>query len=303
MKISIVIPIFNEAHSINSFYSELSKVLHQIKAEFEILFIDDGSHDNSVEILKVLMKKDDRIKLIEFSRNFGKEAALTAGIDFANGDALIPIDVDLQDPPELIKKLIKKWQEGFDVVLAKRINRSSDFFLKRITSHFFYRIYNLISKIKIPVDVGDFRLIDKKVIEALKLLPENQRFMKGLFAWIGFKQCTVEYSRNIRIGGHSKFNGTALIRLAIDGILNFSVFPIRLFTYIGILGLLSNIIFSLIVLYRNIIGNEAPEGYTSIILMITFIGSIQILGIGILGEYLGKIFIESKRRPIYVIKR
>lgn len=303
MKISIVIPIFNEAHSINSFYSELSKVLHQINAEFEILFIDDGSHDNSLEILKVLMKKDDRIKLIEFSRNFGKEAALTAGIDFANGDALIPIDVDLQDPPELIKKLIEKWQEGFDVVLAKRINRSSDSFLKRITSHFFYRIYNLISKIKIPIDVGDFRLIDKKVIEALKLLPENQRFMKGLFAWIGFKQCTVEYSRNIRIGGYSKFNGTALIRLAIDGILNFSVFPIRFFTYIGILGLLANITFSLIVLYQSIIGNEAPEGYTSIILMITFIGSIQILGIGILGEYLGKIFIESKRRPIYVIKR
>lgn len=303
MKISIVIPIFNEELSINSFYSELSKVLCGINSEFEILFIDDGSHDNSVKILKTLMAKDNRIKLIEFSRNFGKEAALTAGIDFANGDALIPIDVDLQDPPELIKKLIAKWQEGFDVVLAKRINRDSDSFLKRITSHFFYRLYNLISKVKIPADVGDFRLIDKKVIEALRKLPENQRFMKGLFAWIGFSQCTVEYSRNIRMGGYSKFNGISLIRLAIDGIINFSIFPIRLFTYLGILGLLANITFSLIVLYKSIIENTAPAGYSSIILMITFVGSIQILGIGILGEYLGRIYVETKRRPIYIIKK
>lgn len=306
--ISLVIPFFNEMETIPLFFNEIRDVVESIPAEFgelefEFLCIDDGSSDRTLEMLIEESKKDSRINIIEFSRNFGKEAALTAGIEGAIGDAVIPIDSDLQDPPSLIIEMIHWWMQGYQVVLAKRENRESDSFFKRMTAEIFYRVHNYTSAIKIPRNVGDFRLMDRCVIDALKLYPENQRFMKGIFASVGFKTKVVGYVRQKRTEGSSKFNGLKLINFAVEGITSFSTMPLRVFSYVGVLGMVLTSIYAGVILYKAVIHDIPVPGYASLALSILFFGNIQILGIGILGEYIGRIYMESKRRPIYIIKQ
>ena len=298
--ISIVVPVYDEESNIKYFYNSLKKVISN-KENYEILFINDGSSDNTLNEIKKIGKKDKRVKFINFSRNFGKESALTAGIEFANGDCLIPIDADLQDPPHLINKLIENWKKGYDVVLAKRINRVSDSYLKRVTAYIFYKFFNKLSETQIPENVGDFRLIDRKVIDALKKLPETNRFMKGLFAWIGFNTTVIEYERPARKKGLTKFNAFSLLKLALTGLTSFSNAPLRIWAYLGIFFSVSSFLYAFYVLFKTIIYGIDTPGYASIIIVILFMGGLQLLGIGIIGEYIGKTYSESKRRPPFIV--
>ena len=300
--ISIIAPCYNEEDTIEPFLRRIEEILTQINEPYEIVFINDGSKDNTLNVLLNAKQNFKNIRIINFSRNFGKEAALTAGLDKARGEAAIPIDVDLQDPPELIKELVAKWREGYDVVLAKRADRTSDSFSKRVSADLFYKLNGKISNVDIPNNVGDFRLMSKRVVEALKQLPENQRFMKGLFAWVGFKTTVIEYAREKREAGQSSFNGWKLWNFALDGITSFSTLPLRIWLYIGALvSFLSFLYGSFIILKTLIFGVDLP-GYASLAVIMLFLGGIQLIGIGILGEYIGRIYSESKRRPSYIIE-
>ena len=302
-KISIIAPFFNEEESLPIFLEEVLNIIEeQAEYNFEIIFIDDGSTDNSLVFLKEKAKKNKNIIVLELSRNFGKEAALTAGIDIAVGSAIIPIDVDLQDPPNLIKKMIKQWESGSDVVLAKRENRLNENFLKRISASFFYKIYSFfVGNSKIS-NVGDFRLIDKRVVDNIKNLKEKNRYMKGLLSWPGFSSAEIPYTRNKRKAGKSKFTFLKLLNLGFEGVTSFSVLPLKFFTFIGFIGIIFSFFFAIIILLQKIFYENFIEGYAFLILLILFFGSLQLLGIGILGEYIGKIYIETKNRPIYIIK-
>ena len=300
--ISIIAPCYNEEETIEPFLRRIEEILTQINEPYEIVFINDGSKDNTLNVLLNAKQNFKNIRIINFSRNFGKEAALTAGLDKARGETAIPIDVDLQDPPELIKELVARWREGYDVVLAKRADRTSDSFAKRVSADLFYKLNGKISNVDIPNNVGDFRLMSKRVIEALKQLPENQRFMKGLFAWVGFKTVVIEYVREKREAGQSSFNGWKLWNFALDGITSFSTLPLRIWLYIGALvSFLSFLYGSFIILKTLIFGVDLP-GYASLAVIMLFLGGIQLIGIGILGEYIGRIYSESKRRPSYIIE-
>ena len=302
-KISIIAPFFNEEESLPIFLEEVLNIVEElVEYNFEIIFIDDGSTDNSLVFLKEKAKENKNIIVLELSRNFGKEAALTAGIDIAVGSAIIPIDVDLQDPPNLIKKMIKKWESGSDVVLAKRENRLNENFLKRISASFFYKIYSFfVGNSKIS-NVGDFRLIDKRVVDNIKNLKEKNRYMKGLLSWPGFSSAEIPYTRNKRKAGKSKFTFLKLLNLGFEGVTSFSVLPLKFFTFIGFIGIIFSFFFTIIILLQKIFYENFIEGYAFLILLILFFGSLQLLGIGILGEYIGKIYIETKNRPIYIIK-
>lgn len=300
--ISIIAPCYNEEETIEPFLRRIEEILAQINESYEIVFINDGSKDNTLNVLLNAKQNFKNIRIINFSRNFGKEAALTAGLDKARGEAAIPIDVDLQDPPELIKDLVAKWREGYEVVLAKRADRTSDSFAKRVSADLFYKLNGKISNVDIPNNVGDFRLMSKRVVEALNQLPENQRFMKGLFAWVGFKTTVIEYVREKREAGQSSFNGWKLWNFALDGITSFSTLPLRIWLYIGALvSFLSFLYGSFIILKTLIFGVDLP-GYASLAVIMLFLGGIQLIGIGILGEYIGRIYSESKRRPSYIIE-
>jgi len=300
--ISIIAPCYNEEETIEPFLRRIEEILAQINEPYEIVFINDGSKDNTLNVLLNAKQNFKNIRIINFSRNFGKEAALTAGLDKARGEAAIPIDVDLQDPPELIKELVARWREGYDVVLAKRADRTSDSFAKRVSADLFYKLNGKISNVDIPNNVGDFRLMSKRTVEALKQLPENQRFMKGLFAWVGFKTTVIEYAREKREAGQSSFNGWKLWNFALDGITSFSTLPLRIWLYIGALvSFLSFLYGSFIILKTLIFGVDLP-GYASLAVIMLFLGGIQLIGIGILGEYIGRIYSESKRRPSYIIE-
>ena len=302
-KISIIAPFFNEEESLPIFLEEVLNIAEaHAEYNFEIIFIDDGSTDNSLVFLKEKAKENKNIVVLELSRNFGKEAALTAGIDMAVGSAIIPIDVDLQDPPILIKKMIKQWESGSDVVLAKRENRSNENFLKRISASFFYKIYSFfVGNSKIS-NVGDFRLIDKRVVDNIKNLKEKNRYMKGLLSWPGFSSAEIPYTRNKRKAGKSKFTFLKLLNLGFEGVTSFSILPLKFFTTIGFIGIIFSFFFAIIILLQKIFYENFIEGYAFLILLILFFGSLQLLGIGILGEYIGKIYIETKNRPIYIIK-
>ncbi len=301
-ELSLICPCYNEEEVIELFIPKLTSILKEATLSYEIIIINDGSTDKTLEKAKVLKEIFPSIRILNLSRNFGKEAALTAGLDKAKGNAIIPIDVDFQDPPELIPKLISTWQEGYDIVLAKRKDRTNDHFLKSLSAKYFYKIHNQISDVEIPDNVGDFRLISKRVLEALKKLPENQRFMKGIFAWVGYKTTTIEYKREKREAGKSSFNGWKLWNFALDGITSFSTLPLRVWLYLGIfISLLSFLYGSIIVIKTLFFGTDVP-GYASILASILFLGGIQLIGIGVLGEYIGRIYIESKKRPIYIIE-
>jgi polyisoprenyl-phosphate glycosyltransferase len=300
--ISLVIPFYNEGETVFDFFNQITPIVNNLKQyKFEFVCVDDGSDDDTfANLLKI---KDQRIKIIQLSRNFRKEAALTAGIDFATGAAVIPIDADLQDPPELIVTMLQKWEEGFEVVLAKRKNRSTDSWLKRNSAECFYKIHNWLADFKLPYNVGDFRLLDRVVVEALKKLPERQRFMKGLFAWVGFKSTIIEFDRLQRVSGKTKWNKWKLWNFALDGITSFSTLPLRIWSYLGVLlALIAFFYGSWIILRTLILGVDLP-GYASLFVAILFIGGIQLIGVGVLGEYLGRIYQETKQRPIYVVRK
>ena len=303
--ISIVVPFFNEGGAINHFYSGMSPILSlNIGCNFEVICVDDGSTDSTLSELIELTKKDTRFHILEFSRNFGKEAALSAGIDFANGDAVIPIDADLQDPPELIIKMVQLWKDGAEVVLAKRVDRSTDSFMKRKTASLFYKLHNKLSTtMRIPENVGDFRLMDRVVVDALKQLPERQRFMKGLFAWVGFKSVTVEYSRSSRSAGETKFSGWRLWNFALEGITSFSLVPLKIWTYFGLFGAFLAFLYASFIIVRTLIFGIVLPGYASLLVVVLFFGSLQLISIGILGEYIGRIYFETKNRPLYIVRK
>lgn len=300
--LSLICPCYNEQEVVISFITKLDTILKETRLSYEIIIVNDGSIDSTFEKIIELKNIFINIRILNLSRNFGKEAALTAGLDKSLGDIIIPIDVDFQDPPELIPKLIKKYHEGYDIVLAKREDRTNDHFLKSFSAKYFYKLHNKISDVEIPDNVGDFRLISKRVLEALKKLPENQRFMKGIFAWVGYKTATITYKREKREAGSSNFNGWKLWNFAIDGITSFSTLPLRIWLYIGVfISILSFLYGSIIVIKTLFFGIDVP-GYASILASILFLGGIQLIGIGVLGEYIGRIYIESKKRPIYVIE-
>ena len=302
--ISIIAPFYNEGDCVEPFYLALRGVLDRIAdVRFEVICVDDGSRDETLPKLISLVDRDRRFSVIELSRNFGKEAALTAGLDAAKGDAVIPIDADLQDPPELIPALIAAWQEGADVVLARRSDRDADTLSKRHMARLFYRLHNRLSEIQIPPDVGDFRLMDRAVVEALKQLPERQRFMKGLFAWVGFKSAVVKYSRDPRNVGSTKHSWVSLFNLALEGLTSFSTAPLRLCTYAGSITAAVTFLYASYILMRTLIRGIDVPGYASLLVAILFLGSMQLIGIGLLGEYVGRIYMETKQRPRYLVRR
>jgi glycosyltransferase involved in cell wall biosynthesis len=300
--LSIVAPCYNEESVIDIFLENIFEVLDRIGRSFEIIFVNDGSRDKTLEVLQKRSEEYVGIRIINLSRNFGKEAALTAGIDASDGAVVIPIDVDLQDPPELILEFVKKYDEGYDVVLGKRTDRTTDTHAKRISAELFYKMHNRISDIEIPHNVGDYRLMSRRVVEELKKLSETQRFMKGIFAWLGFRTAIVEYKREERAAGDSSFNGWKLWNFALDGITSFSTAPLRIWLYIGIvLAFIAFLFGGWIVLKTLFFGVDTP-GYASMLTVVLFLGGIQLMGIGILGEYIGRIYLESKNRPIYIIE-
>jgi polyisoprenyl-phosphate glycosyltransferase len=302
--VSIVAPFFNEGEGVDIFFDRMQVLASTLpKFEFEFVCVDDGSGDDTLARLMYARERSSRVTVVELSRNFGKEAALTAGIDAAAGAAVIPMDADLQDPPDLIAELLERWQAGFEVVLARRANRSADGLLKRSTAAMFYRAHNSLSSVKIPENVGDFRLMDRAVVDALRQLPERQRFMKGLFAWVGFRTDVVEYVRPARAVGSTKFSGFKLWNLAVEGITSFSIAPLKIWTYVGAVGALLTSSYALYIVVRTLImGIEVP-GYASLVVAVLFMGSVQLISVGLLGEYIGRIYLESKQRPVYVVRR
>ena len=306
-RISFVIPVYNEEDTIDIFYREFHNFFHtEINNKlysYELVFVNDGSKDKTGEILKKLYNTQPNITIVSLSRNFGKENALFAGLEHSEGDIVIPIDVDLQHPLMVTKTMIEKYEEGYDVVLAKRKQREKDGFLKKFTSGQFYKVYNKISKVKLEPNVGDFRLMTRKVVDEILSLKENQLFMKGIFNWVGFNSTIIEYNSEERVAGNTKFNGLKLWNLALDGITSFSTMPIRVWLYIGsFIAFLSFILGTKVIIEKFFFGIE-EHGYASIIVSVFFIGGVQLIGIGILGEYIGRIYMEVKRRPRYIVEK
>ncbi|APZ07400.1 glycosyltransferase family 2 protein [Kosakonia cowanii] len=302
MKISLVVPVFNEEEAIPIFYKTVRGFDALKPYTVELVFINDGSKDATETIINTLALSDPLVVPLSFTRNFGKEPALFAGLEHATGEAIIPIDVDLQDPVEVIPHLITKWQAGADMVLAKRSDRSTDGRMKRKSAEWFYKLHNKISYPQIEENVGDFRLMSREVVENIKLLSERNLFMKGILSWVGGNTDIVEYIRADRVAGKSKFNGWKLWNLALDGITSFSTFPLRIWTYIGLsVSLLSFFYAIWMVIDKLLWGNPVP-GYPSLMTAILFLGGIQLIGIGILGEYMGRVYTEVKERPRYLIK-
>lgn len=301
MKISLVVPVFNEEDAIPIFYQAVRSELAQY--DVEIVFVNDGSSDGTESIINALAVSDKLVKPISFTRNFGKEPALFAGLEHATGDAVIPIDVDLQDPISVIPHLISKWQAGADVVLAKRSDRSSDSHIKRKSAEWFYRLHNKISYPKIEENVGDFRLMSRDTVDNIKLMPERNLFMKGVLSWVGGRVEVVEYTRAERVAGTTKFNGWKLWNLALEGITSFSTFPLRFWTYLGLCVAGMSFLYGASMVIETMIWGNPVRGYPSILVSILFLGGVQLIGIGVLGEYIGRIYVEVKKRPRYIIKK
>ena len=298
MMISIIIPVLNEEKNLPILYERLKENLKDFG--YEIIFVNDGSYDHSQKVIEKIISRDKNVKLINLSRNFGHQIAISCGIDHAQGDAAIIIDADLQDPPEVIPAMLKKWQEGFDVVYAVRKVREGESILKKITAFIFYRLMRILSGTKIPLDTGDFRLISKKVILVLRRTREYQRFMRGLISWVGFSQCGIEFMRSKRFSGKTKYPLFSMLKFALDGILSFSLLPLRIVSIMGIITVAILFLLILYSLYRTITGQTVP-GWASTTVIILFLGSIQLISIGIIGEYLGRVYEEVKRRPLYII--
>jgi len=302
-ELSVVIPMRNEGPMVDALFARLLPVLNSTAKAFEVICVNDGSDDDTQVRLLALQDQFSAIRILELSRGFGKEAALTAGIDHARGAAVVVMDADLQDPPELIPELIAKWQEGYEVVYGARRSRDQDSWLKRTTAKAFYALFNKLSDTKLPPDAGDFRLMDRAVINALMAMPEHSRFMKGIFAWVGFKQIGVPYDRPERMAGESQWPYFKLFRFALDGLFSFSTVPLRLWTWIGTGTASIALMYALYLVVRVFVSGRDVPGYASLMVAILFFGGVQLISVGVLGEYIGRIFRETKRRPLYIVKQ
>jgi glycosyltransferase involved in cell wall biosynthesis len=301
--LSIIIPAYNEEEVLQEFYRRIVGVASKIGMPYELIFVNDGSKDRTMQLLTSLSQQNEHLVIIDLSRNFGKEIAVSAGIDFCRGDAVVIIDADLQDPPELIPELIEQWRLGYDNVYARRISREGESKLKKLTAFLFYRSIRGMTHIDIPADTGDFRLLSRRAIDALKQLPERNRFMKGLYAWIGFSAIAVDYHRDSRYAGKTKWNYWKLWNFALEGITSFTEVPLKLASYVGgLMAFLSFLYGAYIIIKTFILGNDVP-GYPSLIVTILFLGGIQLVFIGVLGEYLGRAFAEIKQRPLYFVNK
>jgi glycosyltransferase involved in cell wall biosynthesis len=302
--LSVVVPVKNEEQAILGFVERVGIILESIAGAegWEILFVDDGSTDATLAAITAANQRDGRIRALSLSRNFGKEAALSAGLDHARGAAVIPMDVDMQDPPEVLPEMVAKWRDGFEMVFGVRRCRASDGWAKRVTAGLYYRAHNAVSADKIPENAGDFRLLDRKVVEVIRALPERYRFMKGLFAWAGFRQAAVEYDRTEREIGTTKFNYWKLWTLALDGITSASTGPLRIWSYVGASVALFAMAYASFIAVRTMFYGASVPGYASIMVSVLFLGGIQLISLGVLGEYVGRILTETKQRPLYVVR-
>ena len=301
--LSVIVPVKDEEQSVLPFVERVSRILDKACGrDWEILFIDDGSSDTTLAAVTAAHQRDPRVRALSLSRNFGKEAALSAGLDHARGRTVVPMDVDMQDPPEVLPEMLAKWREGFDMVFGVRRCRAADTVAKRWTAGLYYRAHNALTSDKIPENAGDFRLLDRKVVDVIKAMPERNRFMKGLFAWAGFRQAAVEYDRAERTTGETKFNYWKLWTLALDGITSASTVPLRMWSYVGASIALVALAYAAFIVSRTLIFGNAVPGYASIMVSLLFLGGMQLLSLGILGEYVGRILTETKQRPLYVVR-
>lgn len=301
IEISVVVPAYNEEEVLLEFHRRLARVLDALDLSAEVVYVNDGSRDRTLQILTEIAGSDSRTVVIDLSRNFGKEAAMTAGLDQSRGSAVVLIDADLQDPPELIPTLVSEWRNGFDVVYAQRTARDGETALKRATAHLFYRLIQRVTRVQIPRDTGDFRLLSRRAVDALATLREQHRFMKGLFAWIGFSQKAVPYRRDPRYAGESKFNYWRLWNFALEGFTSFTIAPLKVATYAGIVIALMSFVYAAIIVFKTLAYGDPVRGYPSLITIVLFLGGVQLLALGVLGEYVGRMFNETKRRPIYFV--
>ena len=299
--ISLVVPVYNEADSIRPFMAALNAALPSSNYRLEVVFVNDGSRDGTLAVLLDVARSDERMIVVDLSRNFGKEAALTAGLEVASGDVVVPIDVDLQDPPELIARMLAEWRAGYDVVLAVRVSRRSEGPIKALSASGFYQVFNTLSSVPIPANAGDFRLMDRAVVTALAGLRERNRFMKGLFAWVGFRTTTIEYMRPPRTIGRTTWSYPRLWTFALDGIFSFSTAPLKIWMYVGFAVAGLAVAYSLYIFVKTIVLGIDVPGYASIMDVVLILGAIQIISIGIVGQYIGRIFLETKQRPIYLV--
>lgn len=306
LSLSIVVPLFNEQEVLPALHQRLRSALEGMPGDtglkaWEILYVNDGSSDASLEVIARIQNEDPAVSLLSFSRNFGKEQAISAGLQHARGDAVVVIDADLQDPPELIADMVRAWREGADVVNMRRLSRDGETWFKRATAHAFYRVMERLSEVPIPADVGDFRLLSRRAVDALNLLPERNRFMKGLFAWIGYRQVTLDYHRHARAAGQSKWPYWRLWNFALEGITGFSTLPLKLASYIGVLAAVAAFLYALYFLIKTLLLGEVVAGFPTLIVTLLFMGGLQLMALGVIGEYLARLVTESKQRPLYLI--
>ncbi len=301
--LSVVIPVFNEEEVLPETYRRLTEVMEGLSEPYELIFVNDGSRDRSPEILDRLAREDPRVRVIHFSRNFGHQAAITAGMDYARGEAVIVIDADLQDPPEVIPEMVARWREGYEVVYGKRAGREGETFFKRFTASFFYRFLRAVTEIDIPLDTGDFRLVDRKVVEVMKLLREKNRFIRGLIAWVGFRQVALEYVRHKRFAGTTKYPLRKMLKLAWDGITAFSHKPLKVAAYFGFALSLLSFLYLLVIVVSKLLGKSTIPGWASLAVINLFFSGVILVILGIMGEYLGRIYDEAKNRPLYIVDR
>lgn len=301
--LSIVVPAHDEAQALPEFHRRVAAVLETIDLDAEIVLVNDGSGDETLGVMRALQSSDPRISIVDLSRNFGKEIALTAGLDHAQGDAVVIIDADLQDPPELIPELIRKWREGYDVVYAQRTVRRGETLLKKATAYAFYRVIQRISRVRIPPDTGDYRLLSRRAVESLGRMREQHRFMKGLFSWIGYPQAAVPYVREPRFAGDTKWSYWRLWNFALEGFTSFSIAPLKVATYVGLAVALLAFSFAAFIVYKTLVFGDPVQGYPSLMVVVLFLGGTQLMAIGVIGEYLGRMFDETKGRPLYFVNR
>ena len=302
VKYSIVVPVYNEEEVIHETYRRLTEVMRSTKEAYELLFVNDGSRDRTAEIIKEYSEQDSAVVLLDFARNFGHQIAITAGMDYARGEAVVVIDADLQDPPELILEMVEKWKQGFDVVYAKRTKRKGETYFKKQTAAMFYRFLRAMTDIDIPLDTGDFRLLDRKVCNQMNSIQEKNRFVRGLVSWVGFKQIAVEYERDERLAGESKYPLKKMLKLSMDGITSFSYKPLKLASYAGVTLSGIGFIYLLVVLYLKLFTDSTITGWSSLIVIQLFFSGIILIILGMIGEYIGRIYDETKNRPLYIVR-
>jgi glycosyltransferase involved in cell wall biosynthesis len=300
-KLTVVVPAYNESEGLRDFHARLGAVLDGLDLESDVLYVDDGSRDDTYAVMCALRTRDPRVSTLKLSRNFGKELALTAGLDHVDADAAVVIDSDLQDPPELIPTFVQRWREGYDVVYGTRASRAGETGFKKMTASGFYRVMERLSSTPIPRDTGDFRLLSRRALDALKQVRERQRFMKGLFTWVGFRQLSVVYHRDSRHAGQTKWNYWRLWNFAIEGITSFSNAPLKVATYFGLLAAVLAFVFGIWVLGKALWLGDPVRGYPSLMVVVLFLGGVQLMALGVIGEYLGRLYVESKQRPLYLV--